>query len=110
MESNIPNRSVEYLDNRLSRYSMKMGKCEITGWLLPAEVVHCHHFMPTCFGGKDEFNNLRILHKDVHRLIHATEIETIKSYINRLGINNKEVVKINKYRKNCNLEPIGKYN
>ena len=110
MESNIPNRSVEYLDNRLSRYSMKMGKCEITGWLLPADVVHCHHFRPTCLGGKDDFNNLRILHKDVHRLIHATEIETINSYITRLGISNKEVVKINKYRKNCNLEPIGKYN
>jgi len=30
MKLNIPNRSVEYLDNRMSRYSMKMGKCEIT--------------------------------------------------------------------------------
>ena len=30
MESKILNRMVEYLDNRISRYSMKSGKCEIT--------------------------------------------------------------------------------
>ena len=30
MESKIPNRTVEYLDSRISRYSMKSGKCEIT--------------------------------------------------------------------------------
>jgi RNA-directed DNA polymerase len=29
--SSNPNQSVEYMDNRISRYSMKMGKCEITG-------------------------------------------------------------------------------
>lgn len=109
MESNIPNRSVEYLDNRLSRYSMKMGKCEITGIWLTAEAVHCHHFNPTCLGGTNEFKNLRILHKDVHRLIHATETETIKTYITRLKISDKEVVEIDKYRKNCNLEPISNY-
>jgi len=40
MKSNIPNRSVEYFDNRISRYSMKNGKCEITGEFLPAKFVH----------------------------------------------------------------------
>ena len=35
-EINILTRSVEYMDNRISRYSMKMGKCEITGSFL-----HC---------------------------------------------------------------------
>ena len=49
MKSNIPNRSVEYLDNRISRYSMKNGKCEITGEFLPAELVHCHHYVPRKF-------------------------------------------------------------
>ncbi|TXK67405.1 group II intron reverse transcriptase/maturase [Paenibacillus sp. N3.4] len=71
MESNIPNRSVEYLDNRISRYSMKMGCCEITGMFLFASYVHCHHYLPIHLGGGDRFNNLRILHKDVHVLIHA---------------------------------------
>lgn len=28
MKSTLPDRTVEYLDNRISRFSMKMGKCE----------------------------------------------------------------------------------
>ncbi len=46
MNSNIPTRSVEYMDNRISRYSMKLGKCEITGIFLYASDVHCHHYIP----------------------------------------------------------------
>ncbi|WP_167527220.1 reverse transcriptase domain-containing protein [Paenibacillus cellulositrophicus] len=77
MESDLPNRSVEYRDNRMSRYSMKMGKCEITGVHLFAKDVHCHHYVPLHLGGSDKFSNLRILHKEVHRLIHSTLNETI---------------------------------
>ncbi|WP_010529043.1 group II intron reverse transcriptase/maturase [Lentibacillus jeotgali] len=77
MKSTLPNRSVEYLDNRISRYSMKMGKCEITGMELPASDVHCHHYLPLNFGGSDQFNNLRIIHEDVHRLIHTMDKEMI---------------------------------
>jgi RNA-directed DNA polymerase len=77
MKSSLPNRSVEYMDNRISRYSMKMGKCEVTGIHLSAADVHCHHFMPLHLGGSDKFSNLRIVHKEVHRLIHATRKETI---------------------------------
>ena len=36
MKSSLPTRSVEYMDNRISRYSMKMGKCEITDIFLCA--------------------------------------------------------------------------
>ena len=72
MKSNIPTRSVEYMDNRISRYSMKMGKCEITDVFPRASDVHCHHYIPLHLGGNDKFNNLRILHKDVHKLIHHT--------------------------------------
>jgi group II intron reverse transcriptase/maturase len=106
LKSNIPNRSVEYMDNRISRYSMKLGKCEITGMYLFASDVHCHHYIPLHLGGSDKFNNLRILHKDVHKLIHCTSRETIDVLINRLGITEPMMDKINQYRKRCGLEPI----
>lgn len=106
MESNIPNRSVEYFDNRISRYSMKNGKCEITGEFLPAEIVHCHHYVPVKLGGIDGFKNLRILNKFVHILIHATETQTIKKYLDMLKLNQTAIKKINNYRKLCNLESI----
>jgi hypothetical protein len=53
------------LHPQISRYSMKMGKCEITGMYLFASEVHCHHYIPLHLGGNDKFNNLRILHKEV---------------------------------------------
>lgn len=106
MKSNIPNRTIEYMDNRISRYSMKNGKCEITGQFLPAEFVHCHHHIPVNLSGTDKFNNLRILHKDVHKLIHATKDETIGRLINSLKLTDGQVKKVNQYRKSCNLELI----
>ncbi|REJ05055.1 HNH endonuclease, partial [Halobacillus trueperi] len=100
------NRSVEYLDNRISRYSMKMGKCEITGEYLHASDVHCHHYVPKNLGGSDQFQNLRILHKDIHRLIHVKDIEKIKFYLNQLPQNRLILDKINQYRKVCGVEGI----
>lgn len=106
LKSNIPNRSVEYMDNRISRYSMKLGKCEITGMYVFAHDVHCHHYIPIHLGGSDKFSNLRILHKDVHQLIHSTLKETIDVLRSRLDINESMVMKIDLYRKKCGLEPI----
>ncbi|MCA1024449.1 group II intron reverse transcriptase/maturase [Halobacillus litoralis] len=106
MKSSLPNRSVEYLDNRISRYSMKMGKCEITGEYLHASNVHCHHYVPKNLGGSDQFQNLRILHKDIHRLIHVKDIEKIKVYLNQLPQNRLILDKINQYRKVCGVEGI----
>ncbi|CQR48230.1 Group II intron-encoded protein LtrA [Paraliobacillus sp. PM-2] len=105
MKSKLPTRSVEYMDNRISRYSMKMGKCEITGMFLSASEVHCHHYIPSHLGGSDKFNNLRILHKEIHKLIHQTDTTTIHKLINNLGITEPMVQKINQYRKQCGLEP-----
>jgi RNA-directed DNA polymerase len=103
MESNIPTRSVEYMDNRISRYSMKKGNCEITGLFLQAQDVHCHHYIPIQLGGSDKFHNLRILHKDVHKLIHMTDTVKINTLMSNLGITESMIQKINKYREKCEL-------
>lgn len=102
--SNLHNRSTEYMDNRISRYSMSRGKCEATKKFLPADIIHCHHYLPTSLGGTDKFDNLRILHKDVHSLIHATETKIIKKYIDSLKLDEESLNKINNYRKKCNLK------
>jgi RNA-directed DNA polymerase len=54
-------------------------------------------------GGTDEFSNLVIVHEDVHRLIHATNEETIKRYRNILQLDGKQLKKLNQFRKVCNL-------
>ncbi|QUW23616.1 group II intron reverse transcriptase/maturase [Sporosarcina sp. Marseille-Q4063] len=106
MDSNIPTRSVEYMDNRISRYSMKKGKCEITGMFLQAENVYCHHYIPKYLGGSDKFNNLRILQKEVHELIHMTDKIKANKLIKILGITESMLEKVNKYRVKCELEII----
>ena len=106
MKATLPDRTVEYLDNRISRFSMKMGKCEITGWDLTAYDVHCHHYLPKYLGGTDTFNNLRILHKDIHRLIHLVDNKTIVSEIKKFDLNQSMLKKINEYRIKCGLEKV----
>ena len=106
MRANIPDRSVEYFDNRISRYSMKKGKCEITGEFITAEFVHCHHYVPIHLGGTDTFGNLRILNKFVHILIHAKDRNTIDKYLEIIKPDKKQMRRINTYRKKCNLESI----
>lgn len=106
MKSHIPEGTAEYLDNRLSRYSMQMGCCDITGEFLYADDVHCHHLTPRKEGGNDSFDNLRIIHKNVHRLIHASDEDTIGRYHMLLNLKAKQIQKVNQYRKACNLKPI----
>ncbi|WP_285397774.1 group II intron reverse transcriptase/maturase [Lysinibacillus sp. fls2-241-R2A-57] len=95
--------NLEYVDNRISRYSMQSGKCAITGEFLVAEEVHCHHRIPRHMGGTDEFKNLVIVHRNVHKLIHATETETIERYKSLLRLDGKQLKKLNQFRKKCNL-------
>ncbi|MBT9282004.1 MAG: group II intron reverse transcriptase/maturase [Hydrogenibacillus schlegelii] len=106
MRSNVGDRSVEYLDARLARYSMAQGRCEISGTFLPAELVHAHHVIPRSQGGDDSFENLRIIHRAYHVMIHATDPETIDRLLKELQPGKKELAKVNRYRGFLGLEMI----
>lgn len=106
LNTNDLSSTTEYLDNRLSRYSMKNGKCEVTQNFLTSDEVHCHHVIPKANGGSDEFKNLINVHKFVHILIHATNQETISKYLDLIKPNLKQLTKINQYRLKCNLTEI----
>ena len=80
-QSRNPERSIEYCDNRLSRFVAAQGKCEITGMLLTAEEVHCHHWKPVSLGGTDEYSKLRIVQLIVISLFHATTRESLLKYL-----------------------------
>lgn len=99
MQNAEVNKSIEFADNRISLYAAQKGKCAVTGLLLKYEEIHCHHKIPVEFGGTDEYKNLIIISKDVHRLIHATDEETIQKYIEIISPNEKQMVLINKLRK-----------
>ena len=92
-------QNTEYVDNKMSRYSMQKGKCSVLGIFLTTEVLHCHHIKPRALGGTDEFKNLTIVHKGIHVLIHATQIETIERYLRYFNLTGKQLDKLNKFRK-----------
>ncbi|BAR87582.1 group II intron reverse transcriptase/maturase (plasmid) [Bacillus thuringiensis serovar tolworthi] len=98
MRNPIPYRSVEYNDNRLSLYIAQNGKCSITKEILRIDEMEVHHKKPRKFGGTDVYCNLTIIHKNVHKLIHAVKSETIKFYLSKLKLGNKELGKMNKLR------------
>ncbi|OLS34469.1 HNH endonuclease signature motif containing protein [Bacillus sp. MRMR6] len=98
--------TVEYFDYRISKYSMQKGKCAITQQFLRADDMHCHHKLPKFLGGNDAFDNLVIIDPFVHKLIHATKIETIMKYLQILHLDGKQMKKVTQFRKVCKLEPI----
>lgn len=98
--------SIEYTDNRISVYTAQRGKCAILGKLLDIEDIHCHHKVPKNMGGKDNYQNLIIVHKDMHILIHATQQETINAYLAKHTLNRQQMNKINSLRKMVGNEVI----
>lgn len=98
----IPNRTIEYNDNRISRFIAQYGKCAVSGVELGLNDWHCHHKNPYHLSKDDKYSNLIVLHEDVHRLVHLKDIDKIKSLLNALQLNNKQKSKVNELRKQCN--------
>ncbi len=90
--------TIELNDNRLSLYVAQKGKCAITGRLLVENEWHCHHKTLWSETHDDSYKNLVLILSDVHKLIHATTLETIADYLLRLRLDKEQIAKVNKLR------------
>lgn len=104
MRNPVSYRSAAYNDNRISLYCAQFGRCAVTGKMLSIGDIHCHHKLPKYLGGTDKYENLIIVCEDVHRLIHTTNPETIRKYMDRLNLDAKQLKKLNKFRSLANVE------
>lgn len=104
----IPSESVEYNDNRLHLFIAQRGKCRISGEEINAHNMHCHHVRPRGLNGTDKYENLVLVHERIHRLIHASRVETIQTLINesKFPIPKKVIVKINEFRQQAQKQQI----
>ena len=109
MRNPVPNRSALYNDNRISLYCAQFGKCAVTGEKLEIGFMHCHHKIPKYLGGTDEYKNLVFVSESVHRLIHATNPEVIREYLEKLKLTSKQLKKLDKLRSLANVESCLKY-
>ena len=91
-------KSVEYNDNRISLMAGQNGKCAVTGEALNIFNMECHHKKPKYLGGMDEYKNLVWLRTEVHKLIHATDKDTIEKYLHILKLDEKALKKVNSLR------------
>jgi len=98
MRHPVPNRSVEYNDNRLSLYCAQMGKCAVLGTALMSGEMHCHHKQSLAQGGGDNYQNLILLDKDIHVLVHATRRETVEPLLELLKLDKPQMNKLNRLR------------
>lgn len=106
MKSFIPNRSIEYNDNRISKFIAQYGKCAISGMELGKNDWHCHHKNPYHLSKDDSYLNLVILHEKVHRLVHLKDDDKIKAIIKVLKLSKKQMEKLNELRLQCHNQAI----
>lgn len=97
----IPNRTIEYNDNRISKFIAQYGKCAVTGAELGKSDWHCHHKIPYHISKDDRYSNLIVLHETLHRLVHLKDINKINSILDDLQLNSKLKGKVNELRSLC---------
>ena len=100
------NKTIEYADNRISLYALQYGKCAVTGKPLMPHDIHCHHKVPVSKGGTDAYENLILICKDVHGVIHASLNPTIEKLLNPLNLDPNQLFKLNKLRILADMPPI----
>lgn len=98
--------TVEFDDNRLSKFVAQNGKCGITKQELSMNEVHCHHKIPWCVSKNDSYENLIIISKDVHELIHLKDKDIILTKVSNLKLTESQLKKVNELRKMAFRNPI----
>lgn len=92
-------KSVLYENNRLSKYVAQKGCCGITGERLTPHNAICHHIRSTAQGGKDDYENLMIINKKYHMIIHNKDPLLNNDYKKILAkFETKALNKLNKLR------------
>ncbi|WP_460266240.1 group II intron reverse transcriptase/maturase [Bacillus luti] len=99
MRAYIPNRSIEYNDNRISKFISQNGKCAITKIELGKHDWDCHHIMPFRKTADDSYQNLMILCSDIHRLLRIKDINKIREIAKAYSLNEQQIQEINALRK-----------
>lgn len=62
---------------RISKYSSVKGVSCLSGERVPMEDYHCHHIIPRCKGGTNDFQNLCVLSELEHRILHGSAPEQL---------------------------------
>lgn len=90
--------SLELDDNKLSLMCGQKGRCHVSNEELSVGNMECHHKLPKSQGGTDAYENLVWLTNASHKLVHCTEIQTIKRYMDKVKLDVKGFKRLNALR------------
>lgn len=90
--------SVEYYDNRISKFAAQRGRCKILKAPLELNEVSCHRIVPKHLGGSDKYQNLIIIHNKIHELMHSTSKLDSQKIISNLKLSSDQLDLVNSYR------------
>lgn len=107
LSNRLYDRSAAYVQNRLLLYDEQSGCCGISGTIFTsASDIHCHHITPKHLNGTDKKENLILVTNNIHRLIHATNPDTIQEYANRVILTSQQIDKLNALRTQAGCKAI----
>lgn len=96
--------SIEFCDNRMSRFVSAKGKCELSKVPLVFENIECIRLNPSIQDGIDGYANLRIVHKEVRQLIYETNVKICIALIDKFDLRAPaKMAKLNKWRAKAGL-------
>ncbi|WP_237771026.1 hypothetical protein [Lactiplantibacillus plantarum] len=89
---------MEFNDNRVSKYSAQRGRCKILNIPLELDEISCHRIVPKALGGNDKYQNLVIMHLNIHKLVHTKNAEIAKKVAQKLKLSVDQIHEVNNYR------------
>lgn len=79
----LSRESSKYCEFRISKYSCCSGKSFLSGDFVPVDRYYCHHKIPRCKSGKDEFDNLCVLSDGQHKILHSNTPERLYDIVGK---------------------------
>lgn len=93
-------------NNRMAAYIAQNGLCYVTGMPLIVKERELHHRLPRYYGGTDTADNLILLSKKVHRLIHSYNNSEIDQLLREVEPTDAQFKRINQLRFEAHRQPI----
>ena len=90
---------------RMAAYFIQDGKCYVTGMPLQPGQRQLHHRKPRCFGGEDVPENLILLNRTVHSMIHAAAPEAFDKLLAQFPLSGPELALVNQLRYEAHCAP-----
>lgn len=91
---------------RMAAYFTQDGKCYVTGLPLQSGERELHHRLPRIYGGQDTPENLIMLNRHIHRMVHVCNFDELYDLMRIKPLTDKQLSLLNQLRLEARNKPI----